>query len=117
MTTTPAPADIVPHRWNWSISERTLTRRVRRSKHMIRQPEPAWSFDLDLLQELRPRFDRIVVAESETGFDYTVDAVVFDQHGIRCDRGFGLQKMLPVRFWSVSQREDSQLPLFAGVPS
>jgi hypothetical protein len=110
-----SPSAIVPHRWNWSIENRTLCRRVRRSKHMIRQPQPAWSFDLETYQALRSRFERVRVSDTESGLDYEVDADLFDRAAARTDRGFGVQMMLTLPHWRVSRREGSQMPLFAEV--
>jgi len=117
MHSTATPVDILPHRWGWAIENRVLCRQARRSKHMIRQPSPAWSFDLEAYQALRPRFDCVRVSDVESGQDYEVDARDFDRLATRTDRGFGLQVMLSLPHWQVRRRENTQLAFALEAPA
>jgi hypothetical protein len=110
MSTTIAPlALILSRRMGWTLESRVLRRRIKASKHILRLPEPSLCFDANVFEMLRPGFDRVEVSDRESGMTYEVTASIFDEHGVRCDLGHGLQLRLPLRLWSASRRENTQL--------
>ncbi len=93
----------------------TLTKRVRGSVHMLRQPR-GWAFDLDILRQARA--DGAVAAEVrdlETGLTYWATLSAFDRWGVRFNRGFGEQICLPLDRWQVEKADSRQLALFGEV--
>ncbi len=98
-----------------SLVGRTLTKNVRASVHMLRQPR-GWAFDLDILRQARA--DGAVAAEVrdlETGLTYWATLSAFDRWGVRFNRGFGEQICLPLDRWQVEKADSRQLALFGEV--
>jgi hypothetical protein len=93
------------------VQDRTLFRRAKASKHLLRLPEPGWAFDANVFEILRPGFDAVEVADVESGMTYRIAAADFDAAAQRIDRGFGPQSLVPLRLWTASRRMNTQLAL------
>jgi hypothetical protein len=84
-------------------------------KHRLRQP-PSWATETEHLHELRRRGGAGVRLRLTTGETLMASLDDFDRHGIRVERGFGVQIALPVAFWqSYDERRPAseQLALFS----
>ncbi len=77
-----------------------LYKRVDRDRHQLTTP-PAWACDLDMLDEAQRAGARYVLL-CERGSDrwWAAAIVLFRSHGLRLDRGHGVQLALPLRWWS-----------------
>lgn len=78
-------------------------RKVVKNKHMLVTP-PAWAIQAEALERAISLGARTLeVVNSETGVTYTatIDDVI--AHGVRFDRGYGLQVALPIARWSVRE--------------
>lgn len=84
-----------------------LVRRAQASKHLLRRP-PAWAFEERILREAERLGASVVqVTDTETGCVYTAPLQAFWTRGFALDRGFALQRALPLCFW---RREDPRQP-------
>ncbi|MCL6476468.1 MAG: hypothetical protein K6U75_15615 [Firmicutes bacterium] len=80
-----------------------LHRVVQASKHQLRRP-PAWAFEENILREAERQGATLVqVVDTDTGQTYTASLSRFWTHGVRLDRGYGVQVALPLNQW---HRED-----------
>lgn len=91
-----------------------LCKTVDGSRHFLRQP-PGIAFDAAILAQAADLgAARVRVTDRETGNTYRATLAAFTEHGVKIDRGFGVQVCLPFTFW---QRETPgaprQLALFA----
>ncbi len=94
------------------LEGRTLTKKVRGSVHMLRQPR-GWAFDAAILEAAKR--DGAVAAEVrdlETGLVYWASLSAFDRWGVRFDRGHGRQICLPLDRWQVEPAGARQPLLF-----
>lgn len=109
-----------------TIEGDVFTKRVKSSKHMLRQP-PAWALDDAVLRDLAGRgVSRVVYIDTETGHEYCTTVDTFTSKGRLFDRGYGAQVFLTLGYWSVdgaspalARREPDpnagvQLALFGG---
>jgi hypothetical protein len=95
-----------------SLSGRTLRKKVRASRHLLRQP-PAWAIDLQILEAAKQDgAEWVEIADVESHKVYLAPLVAFFLHGIRIDRGFGPQIALPLAHWHVEALGAQQLCLF-----
>jgi hypothetical protein len=79
------------------------TKKVRGSVHMLKRPE-SWAVDAaDLADAIDHGIATIAIVDTETQKRYTVTAWLFDQKGIRINRGHGDQVALPLRYWQVEE--------------
>jgi hypothetical protein len=76
-----------------------LKKQLDGSKHLLRKP-PGIAFDADILEAAeRAGAVRVEVRDRETGITYRSTLADFWTHGVKLDRGFGLQVCLPFGFW------------------
>jgi hypothetical protein len=95
-----------------SLSGRTLRKKVRASRHLLRQPL-AWAFDVSILEAARQDGAQVVeVVDTESRKIYQAPLIAFFLHGTRIDRGFGQQLALPLTFWRIETPGARQLKLF-----
>jgi len=98
-----------------SLSGKTLRKKVRASRHLLRQP-PAWAFDVSILEAARQDGAQTVeVADVESRKVYKAPILAFFIHGVRIDRGFGQQIALPLALWRVEAEDAQQLCLFGEI--
>lgn len=84
-----------------------LKRRVQASKHMLRRP-PSWAIEERILKEAEAQGATMVeVVDVESHTTYVAPLQSFWTRGIAIDRGFALQRALPLCFWT---REDPKQP-------
>lgn len=89
------------------IEDGILRRRVQASKHMLRRP-PAWAVEEKILREAeRHGCTWVQVVDVESHITYVAPLQSFWTRGIAIDRGFALQRALPLCFWT---REDPKQP-------
>ena len=80
-----------------------LKRRASAQRHQLRYP-PAWAFEENILREAERQGATLVqVVDTDTGQTYTASLSRFWTHGVRLDRGYGVQVALPLNQW---HRED-----------
>jgi len=86
-----------------------LRKRVDPAIHMLRRP-PGWATDVTHL-DLPIRGIRLVTPDGTT---YEAGLELFRRHGIRIERGYGQQVVLPLSFWTVRRADQpEQLPLLS----
>lgn len=84
-----------------------LCKQVDGSKHFLRQPAGI-AFDAAILTQAEDAgAARVWIRDRETGTVYRATLEAFALHGVRVDRGFGVQVCLPFAFW---QRETPGAP-------
>jgi len=89
----------------------TLKKRVRGSVHQLRRP-PAWAVDVAILEAARRDGARTIeITDIETGRVYRAQISAFNAHGVRLDRGHGVQVALPLAHWQVEEPGIKQLVL------
>ena len=97
-----------------AVRKGVFHKRVRRSRHLLRQPE-GWASDIAVLDRLDTLgVELMVLTDVESGNRYRATVGDFRRHGIRLDRGYGPQLVLPLDFWNTTQPgrpEAFQLPL------
>ncbi len=72
---------------------------VKGSRHMLRKP-PAWAIDAWAFDHvIKKKADFIIVKDSETGINYTVEVALFDEKKGKMNRGFDEQYFLPLSYW------------------
>jgi len=80
-----------------------LKRRASAQRHQLRYP-PAWAFEENILREAeRQGVTLVQVVDTDTGQTYTAPLSRFWTHGVRVERGYGVQVALPLNQW---HRED-----------
>lgn len=85
------------------IRNRTLYRRFRGTKHLLRKP-PALCIEAEPYRKARELFDRLEWRDLETGRTYTCDAKHFDRYAFEIQRGeYPVQLALPLRYWTVEE--------------
>lgn len=85
------------------VSDSTLFKRVRGSKHMLQRP-PAWAWDVYALEQAQALGAvSVAVLDTETSTLYTAPLAHFEQYGRRFNRGYGDQIYLPLRQWQTVQ--------------
>lgn len=79
----------------------TFIKRVKASKHMLRQP-PAWALDDAVLRDLAGQgVARVVYIDTETHRTYCTTVDTFASKGRLFNRGYGDQVLLPLGWWAV----------------
>lgn len=77
------------------IDDRILRKTVRKSAHMLREPE-GWAIDANILDE---DFDEVRIHDTEENKYYKAMKQSFFDHGIPINRGHGQQVVLPLFRW------------------
>jgi len=92
------------------LEDGILKRRASAQRHQLRYP-PAWAFEEQILREAeRQGVTLVQVHDTDTGQTYTAPLSRFWTHGVRVERGYGVQVALPLNQW---HREDpAQARLF-----
>jgi hypothetical protein len=92
------------------LEDGMLKRKASARRHQLRYP-PAWAFEENILREAERQGATLVqVVDTDTGTTYTASVSRFWTHGVRIERGFGVQWALPLNQW---HREDpAQKTLF-----
>ena len=86
-------------------------KRVRASKHMLREPR-GWALDSEsLVAAERLGAREAEIEDTEGGAIYTASLERIRSKGFRFDRGHGQQICLPLQFWSVRRAEQLVLAL------
>lgn len=95
-----------------SLRGGVLHKRVKASIHMLRKPQ-GWAVDLAILEAAkRDGAQTVEVFDLETKTVYQASIEAFDLHGVRFNRGFGEQVVLPLAYWRMERRDARQLSLF-----
>lgn len=91
-----------------------LRKTVSRGKHQLRTP-PAWALDLAHVQQAHDaHVQTVVLRDLDDGSTWRAALDAFDKHGLRLDRGHGVQLALPLAHWQhVKPGDPVQLALFA----
>lgn len=85
------------------VRNRTLYRRFRGSKHLLRKP-PALCIEAEAYRKARPCFERLEWHDVESGRVYHCDASHFDRYCIAIQRGdYPVQLALPLRYWAIEK--------------
>ena len=92
-----------------------LRKAVDSARHMLRLPEEARAFDLQVLREAEAAGVRQVEVEDERGRLWWVPLAHLLTHGQRFDRGWGEQLALPLRSWSFLPADTAARALCAEV--
>jgi hypothetical protein len=81
---------------------KTLIRRLRGSKHLLRSPQ-AICFDASIIEQAQYLgCQSIEVKDIETNIVYRVQFTDFKEKAISINRGFGSQLALPLTYWASS---------------
>jgi len=81
-----------------------LVKTVRGSIHMLKRPR-GWAIDICILDEARKfGVTEVVIRDIENGRIYCAPLDYFCIYGEFVDRGHGLQKCLPLTYWTVSEQ-------------
>jgi hypothetical protein len=76
-----------------------LKRRASARRHQLRYP-PAWAFEENILREAeRNGVTLVQVVDTDTGCTFTSSISRFWTHGVRIERGYGVQWALPLNQW------------------
>ncbi|MSP14312.1 MAG: hypothetical protein EXR62_15330 [Chloroflexi bacterium] len=93
----------------------TLHKRVQGSEHQLKRP-PAWCVDVAILAEAgRLGASKVKILDTETETTYQAAIGDFFRQGVEIDRGFGLQRALPLAYFETYKRgqlRPTQLTLF-----
>jgi len=83
------------------IEGNSFNKNISSSKHMLQKPKGiAW--DLSVLERARKEnLKRTYVHDKETGNEYEAILEDFFRYGVRINRGFGEQIVLPLKFWQI----------------
>lgn len=97
----------------WVESD-SLNKNISSSKHMLLKPKGiAWDFSV-LERARKENLKRIYVHDKETGNEYEATLEDIFHYGVRINRGFGEQIVLPLKYWQKKvkgQPSPSQLAL------
>ena len=86
-------------------------KRVRGSKHMLRQPR-GWALDILSLGDAERMGARTVeIEDTESGLTYSTSIALVWSKGLRLNRGFGDQIALPLHLFTMSEAGTHQLAL------
>lgn len=92
-----------------TLDGRTLRKVVRGSVHQLRRP-PGWGIDEAILEQARQDGAQIVeILDTETHRVYRASLTDFDRWGLRFNRGFGDQVVLPLSHWRIEAQDARQL--------
>jgi hypothetical protein len=81
------------------LEDGILKRKASARRHMLRYP-PAWAFEENILREAeRQGVTLVQVVDTDTGCTFTSSISRFWTHGVRIERGFGVQWALPLNQW------------------
>jgi len=82
-----------------------FVKRVKGSKHMLREPR-GWALDSEsLVAAERLGAREVEIEDTESGAIYTASFERIRSKGLHLDRGHGSQICLPLQFWSVRRAE------------
>ncbi len=74
---------------------------VYESRHMLKSPR-GWSIDFTCVEQARAAgVQTVVIIDRETGKTYTAPLAMFWTDGQLVDRGYGLQRCLPLEHWQI----------------
>lgn len=90
-----------------SIDNRTLHKRVYRSKHFLQKP-PAIAIDAELYDTYRDEIDRIEILDLETDTVYCLTKTEFELYRFELDRGYGRQYAVHLRKCRIPKQETQQ---------
>ena len=97
----------------WVESD-SLNKNISSSKHMLLKPKGiAWDFSV-LERARKDGLKKSRVYDKETGNEYEATIEDFFRYGVRINRGFGEQIVLPLKYWQKKvkgQPSPSQLAL------
>ena len=80
--------------------EWVLEKVVDAGKHMLKYPCEAWGVDVGaLLEALQRGVQRVVIYDRRVG-TWWARLDDFDEHGVRLNRGWGVQMALALSWWS-----------------
>lgn len=87
-----------------TVDQGTFRKRVRSSRHQLRQP-PAWAFDVDTLRQAAAAGAvRVVVEDTDTGTVFRATWDTLRRHGFEIDRGHGRQLVLTLDHWTTDNK-------------
>lgn len=83
------------------------------SNHMLRKPE-GWAWDRSILEQaIRAGVKKTVIRNTDDGVIYEASLEDIMRIGVDIDRGFGAQKVLPIKYWQQKRPgEAAQASLF-----
>jgi len=85
------------------LKKDTLGKNVKASRHMLQKPR-GWAWDVSILDEAeRQGVTQTEIHDQETNRVYRAPLEAFRRHGVKLNRGFGLQICLPIMFWEISR--------------
>lgn len=89
------------------IREDTFYKKVKGSKHMLRNPR-GWAVDASVFEE---EFEYVEIYDEEEGSTWNVSKKYFVENGFKINRGHGDQIVLPIERW---HKDDEAQNLFTG---
>jgi hypothetical protein len=94
-----------------SIKGDTLTKKVKKSKHLLRKPR-GWAWDCEIIRKARAiGATKVEIIDTENGVEYHAPVSAYLQHGVEIDYGFGRQIVLPISRFHVQRAGQMKLPL------
>lgn len=98
------------------VRDNKFSKRLRASKHMLREPK-GWAVDVQSLGDAeRLGAFEVQIEDVESGAVYTASIERMLTKGFRFDRGHGSQVCLPLKYWTAERPgEPQQLTLALGV--
>ncbi len=84
------------------LEDGVLKRVASARRHQLRRP-PAWAFEEQILREAeRDGVTLVQIRDTDTGCTFTASISRFWTHGVRVERGYGVQWALPLNQWHVT---------------
>lgn len=97
------------------IEDDRFIKGVRRSRHMLREPQPSWAIQDTIVGELiRAGVNQIIIYDRESTLEYSIALQDFLEHSFPIDRGYGLQHGCPLSHFQVRGNEQLRLSLWEG---
>jgi hypothetical protein len=95
------------------VTSAVFCKSIQGSKHILRTP-PAIALDVDSIrQAVRAGAKTIRITDRENGKVYACDVAHFDLYSFELNRGYGVQRALPIDHWTVTagRKKNTLLPI------
>ena len=95
------------------VVEGKFIKRVKASRHMLREPK-GWGLDVESLESARAYgAESVEIHDIETGIIYAASMSRILNKGFRLNRGFGHQVCLTLQHWTIRRPGEAQQLAFA----
>jgi hypothetical protein len=95
------------------VVEGKFIKRVKASRHMLRDPK-GWGLDVESLADARDLgAESVEIHDTETDITYSAPVARIQAKGFRFDRGFGPQICLALQYWSIRRPGEAEQLAFS----